>query len=83
MLDIGCGTGRFLAQLAEVAKAWGVDASPEMLDVARSRGLREMIGHVLAENRSMLALCDALGFSNGESTEGPQVRRVSLALQPR
>lgn len=37
MLDIGCGTGRFLAQLTEVAKAWGVDASPEMLEVARSR----------------------------------------------
>ena len=37
MLDIGCGTGRFLAQLAEVAKAWGVDASPEMLEVARTR----------------------------------------------
>ena len=37
MLDIGCGTGRFLAQLAPLAKAWGVDASPEMLDVARRR----------------------------------------------
>ena len=37
MLDIGCGTGRFLAQLDEVAKAWGVDPSPEMLEVARSR----------------------------------------------
>ena len=37
MLDIGCGTGRFLAQLAEVAKAWGVDPSPEMLEVARAR----------------------------------------------
>ena len=37
MLDIGCGTGRFLAQLAEVAKAWGVDASPEMLEVAETR----------------------------------------------
>ncbi|HSS81724.1 MAG TPA: methyltransferase domain-containing protein [Gaiellaceae bacterium] len=37
VLDIGCGTGRFLAQLDEVAKAWGVDASPEMLEVARSR----------------------------------------------
>jgi SAM-dependent methyltransferase len=37
VLDIGCGTGRFLGQLAEVAKAWGVDASPEMLDVARTR----------------------------------------------
>lgn len=37
MLDIGCGTGRFLARLAEVAKAWGVDPSPEMLEVARPR----------------------------------------------
>jgi SAM-dependent methyltransferase len=37
VLDIGCGTGRFLAQLAEGAKAWGVDASPEMLEVARER----------------------------------------------
>ena len=37
MLDIGCGTGRFLAQLDEVAKAWGVDRSPEMLEVARTR----------------------------------------------
>ena len=37
VLDIGCGTGRFLAQLAPVAKAWGVDASPEMLEVARTR----------------------------------------------
>jgi SAM-dependent methyltransferase len=37
VLDIGCGTGRFLAQLAEIAKAWGVDRSPEMLEVARSR----------------------------------------------
>jgi ubiquinone/menaquinone biosynthesis C-methylase UbiE len=37
VLDIGCGTGRFLAQLAPLAKAWGVDASPQMLEVARTR----------------------------------------------
>jgi ubiquinone/menaquinone biosynthesis C-methylase UbiE len=37
VLDIGCGTGRFLAQLAKIANAWGVDASPEMLEVARTR----------------------------------------------
>jgi ubiquinone/menaquinone biosynthesis C-methylase UbiE len=37
VLDIGCGTGRFLAQLGEIAKAWGVDRSPEMLEVARAR----------------------------------------------
>jgi ubiquinone/menaquinone biosynthesis C-methylase UbiE len=37
VLDIGCGTGRFLEQLAAISKAWGVDRSPEMLEVARSR----------------------------------------------
>ena len=39
MLDIGCGTGAFAAALAERhgAKVWGVDASPEMLAVARGR----------------------------------------------
>jgi acetyltransferase len=54
-----------------------------LIDVARKRGLREMMGHVLADNRQMLALCESLGFGSGESNEGPQVRRVSLALQPR
>jgi ubiquinone/menaquinone biosynthesis C-methylase UbiE len=37
VLEVGCGTGRFLEALAGRAKAWGVDPSPEMLDVARSR----------------------------------------------
>ena len=37
MLEIGCGTGRFLAALGGRAKAWGVDPSPEMLEVARGR----------------------------------------------
>jgi acetyltransferase len=54
-----------------------------LIDVARTRGLREMVGYVLADNRSMLALCQSLGFESTESSEGPQVRRVALALQPR
>jgi SAM-dependent methyltransferase len=48
VLDLGCGTGRLLRTLAEqgVARVWGVDASPEMLAVARenvpkSVGLKE------------------------------------------
>ena len=39
MLEVGCGTGRLVAALAEraYAKVWAVDASPEMLAVARER----------------------------------------------
>ena len=38
VLDVGCGTGKLLAALAERAhaRAWGVDASDEMLRVARA-----------------------------------------------
>ena len=37
VLDVGCGTGRFAAALSERARVWGVDESPQMLEVARSR----------------------------------------------
>lgn len=42
MLDAGCGTGRFAAELAEsgLARVWGVDPSPEMLAVARAKTRR-------------------------------------------
>lgn len=48
ILDLGCGTGRLAAALADqgIARVWGVDASPEMLAVAREKlpasvGLKE------------------------------------------
>jgi ubiquinone/menaquinone biosynthesis C-methylase UbiE len=54
VLDVGCGTGRLLVALVErfACKAWGVDVSPEMLDVARARlprgvALREAPGERL------------------------------------
>lgn len=38
VLDVGCGTGAFAEALDERgARVWGVDASAEMVDVARSR----------------------------------------------
>lgn len=42
VLEVGCGTGLFAAALAEraVAKVWAVDASPEMLAVARAQAPR-------------------------------------------
>src|SRR5262249_16940273 len=48
VLDLGCGTGRLAAALTEqgIARVWGVDASAEMLAVAREKlpasvGLKE------------------------------------------
>jgi acetyltransferase len=52
----------------------------QLVAVARARGLRAMVGHVLAENRGMLALCRKLGFGVADSAEGPMVKRVTLAL---
>jgi SAM-dependent methyltransferase len=42
VLDAGCGTGRLAADLADsgLARVWGVDASPEMLAVARAKTRR-------------------------------------------
>jgi ubiquinone/menaquinone biosynthesis C-methylase UbiE len=37
VLDVGCGTGRLAAALSERSTVWGIDASPEMLAVARRR----------------------------------------------
>ncbi len=39
VLDVGCGTGRLVTALVERygCKAWGIDAAPEMIEVARER----------------------------------------------
>src|SRR5690348_6546613 len=41
VLEVGCGTGRFAAAVAEreVARVWGVDASEEMVEQARASGV--------------------------------------------
>jgi hypothetical protein len=39
-----------------------------------------MIGHVLAENRGMLQLCQGLGFAVTDSAEGAMMKRATLAL---
>jgi acetyltransferase len=61
-------------------KGLGRRLMSQLIDVARARGLRSMIGHVLAENRGMLTLCQGLGFVIGDSPEGPMLKRATLAL---
>jgi acetyltransferase len=61
-------------------KGLGRRMMEQLIGAARARGLRAMVGHVLAENRGMLALCKVLGFGISDSAEGATVKRVSLAL---
>jgi acetyltransferase len=51
-----------------------------IIDVARSRGLEVMVGHVLAANQPMLTLCAKLGFRISEHPEDSTVRRAILDL---
>ena len=51
-----------------------------IIDYARSRGLQRIFGDVLSDNRSMLALCKAMGFNRRNVPDDPGVVEVSLQL---
>jgi len=51
-----------------------------IIDYAKNRGIGEIFGEVLAENRPMLRLCEAFGFRKRRDPEDPGVMIVSLAL---
>jgi len=51
-----------------------------LIDAAAKRGLKEMEGYVLAENRSMLRLAGRLGFSIAPDPEDRAVRICRLPL---
>jgi ubiquinone/menaquinone biosynthesis C-methylase UbiE len=58
VLEVGCGTGTLAVALAEQARVWAVDSSPEMLQVARARAGGERVGWRVAD-------ATALPFRNG------------------
>ena len=51
-----------------------------IIDYARARGIGEIYGDVLHENRPMLRLCRALGFTETRVTDEPTLVRVALRL---
>ena len=51
-----------------------------ILDYARGRGIREVFGEVLRENRAMLGLAKSLGFEQQRNPDDPGTLRVSLTL---
>ncbi|MGB8718217.1 MAG: bifunctional acetate--CoA ligase family protein/GNAT family N-acetyltransferase [Desulfobacterales bacterium] len=52
----------------------------KIIDYARSRGIGEIYGEVLAENHTMRRLCEAFGFSIKAVPDDPGVIRAGLKL---
>jgi len=51
-----------------------------LIDYARGRGIGEIFGLVLRENRAMLAVCRSLGFAETTDPDDPAIRFVRLRL---
>jgi acetyltransferase len=58
----------------------GYQLMTDILDYARSRGIKRVYGDVLRENRTMLAMADDLGFKISPDIHDPQVMRVDCDL---
>jgi len=68
-----------------VADAWqgrglGRRVLERLIEVARSRGLKAMVGNVLAVNQPMLALCGTLGFEVSNHPDDGALKRVTFVL---
>ncbi|MEJ2085849.1 MAG: GNAT family protein, partial [Acidobacteriota bacterium] len=59
----------------------GIFLMRRLIDYARKRGLGEMWGDVLRENRTMLRLCEMLGFTRENVPDEPDIVRVRLDLR--
>ena len=51
-----------------------------LIAYARTEGLEELYGHVLAENTTMLDMCRQLGFTVAAEPDDPGMRRVRIGL---
>ncbi len=52
-----------------------------IIEYARSRGIVEIYGEVLSDNRPMLRLCQVFGFAAKRSLDDPGIVNVSLMLR--
>ena len=53
VLEVGCGTGTFAVALAERARVWAIDATPEMIEVARRRDVARRVGWRVADAEAL------------------------------
>ena len=79
---------RFLAPINHIGDAWqgqgiGARLLRALIREAERRGLRSMVGHILLDNRPMLALARHHGFGIEESPDDTATRIATLTLPRR
>jgi len=52
-----------------------------MIEYAKAKALKQVQGHVLAENKAMLRMCERLGFRIADDPTEPGVKTVTLPLE--
>jgi acetyltransferase len=62
------------------AMGLGIFLMKRIIDYARNRGIKELYGDVLRENRQMLKLSKVLGFTESRVPDEPGIVRVTLRL---
>jgi acetyltransferase len=62
------------------AMGLGIFLMKRIIEYARHRGIKQLHGDVLHENRQMLKLCKVLGFSEERTADDPGLVRVTLKL---
>ncbi|MBW2508011.1 MAG: class I SAM-dependent methyltransferase [Deltaproteobacteria bacterium] len=86
VLELGCGTGRLLARLSEVAEeAVGLDLSEGMAAKARARGLRVRIGDLCAlpfDDDAFDLVCSFKVLPHVENIHGA-LREAARVTRPR
>ena len=58
----------------------GAELMRRLVATCRERGLAELWGYVLVENRPMLRLCSELGFTSRMVPDEPGVAQITLRL---
>ncbi|MCF7990446.1 MAG: bifunctional acetate--CoA ligase family protein/GNAT family N-acetyltransferase [Thiohalocapsa sp.] len=60
----------------------GILLMRRIIDYAAQRGMKEIIGDVLRDNRTMLKLCKVLGFTSHRDPDDLEIVKVRLRLDP-
>lgn len=81
-VDVAANSAEFsvLVEHAWTRKGLGALLMQRLVDDCRRRGLSEIWGYVLYENRPMLELCRELGFTRRMMSDEPGTAQLSLLL---